>query len=336
MIDLLGVQPAPLSGARFSLYDQAAEDRATAASDAVKKIWIDHPPQDAIIARILALVERGRHSQGGPLPGLRLSQDSQAGKSRTLERCSTVLAGRRAAMGLPPNPHEFLIIGLDQKINLKSVYQDILIQMGDPHWQNGSEKVLCQRIDEFCRRLGVAGIAIDEVQHLRRSANAVTDVTDALKRLLDKGIVTLVLVGDMDSKALFESNIALAARLGRPLELTPLDQRVGSQAAEFKSFCKRYDAALVATGAVAKSAELTRLETLRSLYAVSGGHVGRVARLLQEALEHAAWRGADTVEPYDLSHAVRNFAMPMWIDYDPFSEGAVKSGRKRLTSPIGA
>jgi hypothetical protein len=41
---------------------------------------------------------------------------------------------------------------------------------------------------------------------------------------------------------------------------------------------------------------------------------------LEHAVEHAAWRGALTVEAYDLSHIARTYAMPMgWVAHDPFS-----------------
>ena len=54
--------------------------------------------------------------------------------------------------------------------------------------------------------------------------------------------------------------------------------------------------------------------------AASGGHVGRVARILEHAVEHAAWRGGLTIEAYDLSHIVRTYAVPMgWVDHDPFA-----------------
>jgi hypothetical protein len=67
------------------------------------------------------------------------------------------------------------------------------------------------------------------------------------------------------------------------------------------------------------SAGLGEPAILTSLHAASGGHVGRVARILQEAVKHAAWRDAVTIDTFDLSHIVRTFAMPNWIDHDPFT-----------------
>ncbi len=315
-----GPQPAHRSGRRAVDHaDQTAGDRGAAALKAAKAIWVPHPPQESNAARIVRLLDDNDGLRGRPMDGLRLSQDSHAGKTSMMERARGMLAERRRRNGLPANPHELLIVGLDKRISLKSVYQDILLKMGDDNWQTGSEKVLRQRIDEFVPRLGTKGICIDEVQHLRSEKGAVTDVTDALKRLLDLGIAPLICVGDLDSLPFFQRNKALAARLGIPMDLTPLGTRSGSEAADFKSFCRRYDDALVARGAVATSPGLTSAEMLTGLHAVSGGHVGRVARMLQHAAKNAAMRGAVTIERYDLSCVARAYAVPMWIDHDPFS-----------------
>lgn len=60
-------------------------------------------------------------------------------------------------------------------------------------------------------------------------------------------------------------------------------------------------------------------DVLEALIDVSGGHVGRVARLIQVALPAALERGAVTIERYDLSNAIRDFAIGLgWIDHDPF------------------
>src|SRR3546814_20081983 len=103
------------------------------------------------------------------------------------------------------------------------------------------------------RRLGVELLVVDEIQHLRREGNDVNDVTDALKRWLDAGSVPLVLVGNMDSQPFFERNKQLCARLGTPLDLSPLAASKQRDAIHFKAFCSRYDDKLVESGAVRKS-----------------------------------------------------------------------------------
>src|SRR3546814_19977708 len=92
-----------------------------------------------------------------------------------------MLADQRAEQRLPPNDYQVLIVGLDKKTSPKSVFQDVLLEMHDPDWRTGTEKVLRVRIDEFVRRLGVALLVVDEVQPLRRAGNDVNDGTDPLK-----------------------------------------------------------------------------------------------------------------------------------------------------------
>jgi len=320
----LGAQPRPLPGNRSPDYsDESAGDRAAEASAAFKTIWIDHPPQAEIIARVLKLRRETLGKRGVPLGGLRLSQDSQAGKSSTFGRLKNLLGEARAAEGLPANEYQVLIVGLDKKTSLKSVYQDILLMMHDPDWDKGTEKALRVRVSEFVVRLEVEILVIDEVQHLRREGNDVNDVTDAIKRFLDTGIVPVVLVGNLDSKPFFERNGQLSSRLGRPLDLTPLDADRTRDLFHFKNFCTRFDEALVQSGASRMPAGLDTAEMLEGLSIASGGHIGRVARILENAVDHAAWRGALTVEPYDLSQTARTYAMPTWkLELDPFSRVA--------------
>src|SRR3546814_638654 len=263
--DDLGRQPRHLSGVRFPDFgDLHASERASAATEAFKTIWIDHAPQQAIIARVLKLHRDSLAIRGQPLGGLRLSQDSQAGKSATFGRVKQILADQRAEQRLPPNDYQVLIVGLDKKTSLKSVFQDVLLEMHDPDWSTGTEKVLRVRIDEFVRRLGVELLVVDEIQHLRREGNDVNDVTDALKRWLDAGSVPLVLVGNMDSQPFFERNKQLCARLGTPLDLSPLAASKQRDAIHFKAFCSRYDDKLVESGAVRKSPGLSGSEIGRA------------------------------------------------------------------------
>ncbi|MGI4732289.1 MAG: TniB family NTP-binding protein [Janthinobacterium lividum] len=194
--------------------------------------------------------------------------------------------------------------------------------MDDEFWDDDvNAKVLENRIADFVRKLGVELLIADEVQHLRRKANDANEVTDRLKVFLDRGIVPLVLVGDEDSIPFFRANGKLAARLGNPLELAPLNPNGRAADAKlFKKFCGALDDELMKHRIFASSSMLTSDEMLDALLVVSSGHVGRVARLLSVAAPAAVRRGAACVEPYDLSRATRQFAIgAAWLVTDPFS-----------------
>ena len=133
----------------------------------------------------------------------------------------------------------------------------------------------------------------------------------------------LVLVGNHKSKEFFEKNRDLSARLGTPMQLHPLnaDKVDGPDPELFLRFCRSFDEKLVTSGCTTIRSGLDTDDMLDALAAVSGGHVGRVARLLEEALPPAIRRGAVTIDAFDLSNATRDYAMGNgWIDRDPFSK----------------
>jgi len=324
----------PLTGLRHPDYaDDVAQARAERARSAFNSVWVDYGPQSSIINRLVLFHRQTREISGGAYPGRRLCEATHAGKSSTLEKFRQRLMDAEVAEGRVPNPYQVLIVGLDERNNLKGVYQDILIALGDPNFGDGKEKELRERIRTFFRRFGVELLVIDEVQHLRgvaddnvRSGRARSvadhraDVSDALKRFLDLGIVPVIFVGDHTSESFFQFRPQLAARCGTPLDLAPVLQ--GSPAErtqDFRNFCRSFDAALFDANAIRMTAGLDGKATLDRLLAVSSGHIGRVARLLGEATEHAACRNAVTIEAWDLLVATRDYAMRVgWIDWNPF------------------
>src|SRR3546814_18454354 len=98
------------------------------------------------------------------------------------------------------------------------------------------------------------------------------------------------LFGNMDSQPSFERNDRLCGRLCTTLYLTPLAASKQSDAIHFKAFCTRYADKLVESGAVRKSPGLRGSAMLEGLFIASGGHVGRVSRILDPAVGHAAAR----------------------------------------------
>lgn len=322
--DPLGVQPKPITGSRTSLpRTDDIKTRALAATHLLEDGWIEHGPQRAIIDDLIDYRDQTTGRLGSPLSGRRLSQFSQAGKSKTMAQLKAELAWERTAQGLPPNPYQVVIVELDRRLNLKGFYQEVLRKMDDDFWDDDvSAKVLENRIADFVRRLGVELLIADEVQHLKRKANDANEVTDRLKVFLDRGIVPLVLVGDEESIPFFRANGKLAARLGNPLELKPLNPKASAADAKlFKNFCKAIDDRLMKAKVFTSSSKLTSNEVLTALLKVSSGHVGRVARLLSVAAPAAVRRGAACVEPYDLSRATREFAIGAdWLATDPFSK----------------
>jgi len=339
--------------------DLEALARGERAQNAVEEIWIDNDRQRAILNEIRTYmrVSAGRRRSGrAPLTGRRLSQFSQAGKSAIAEQLVREIAADAAAAGLPENPYRVVHVTIDPRMTLKMLYQEILNRLADdfsdmpgthairPTSEEAKQirgrgtdnvKVLEQRVEEWVVRLGVELIVVDEIQRLVARPEAVasgsldprdlfTDdamaVTRKLQAFLDRGIVPLFFIGDETSPMFFKLNKQFAARLLQPLELKPLDVSRPADRKRFYDFCVAYDREITRRRITSLRTCLVEEDVLTGLIEASGGHIGRAARIIQVALPAAMARGAITLEAYDLSNAVRDFAMEVdWVDHDPFA-----------------
>ena len=291
-------------------------DKAAAAVRFSIDLYQPTTTQEALITQMRSLHRSCAGLRGMPLPGRSLSAPSQAGKSRTISECT-----RRINAEAPANPNRMLHIGLTERITIKMLYQRILAEIGDPEaFGRYSLELLRQRCTELLPQLGVELLAIDEVQLIGKQTNGNYEVADALKSMLDHGVVGIILAGNEQAADIFEVNPQLRGRLGVPLELRPANPKVGGDVKSLREFLVALDARISSTGLVGP-ADLGSATSVRRLGKSGGGHVGRICRIVAAALEHACARGADLVEDYDLSFAVAHLAVPAgWCAANPFPE----------------
>ena len=333
VIDPLGVQPRPTTGRRSPA---PASERAQHALAAASRIWVPHGPQEQILGSLRTYVAANRGKRRVPLNGKRLSQEFQAGKSSIAWRLKLELEQERLTNGLEANPHQVLIVTINRRMTLRQFYQAILVMLEDDFYdaerlgpkereqdrkrrERRSSETLQEMVADWCGRLEVDLIVIDEVQRLDRESSDAEDVTEEIQTFCDRGIVPLLLIGNEESATFLNRNRELAVRLGTPLRLEPLPFDDAGMSL-FMRFCRGYDRQLQATGCTRRLSGLASPEIADALLEASTGHVGRAARIIQEALTHAVARDADFVEAHDLSFAVRNFAIGLgWVVGDPFS-----------------
>lgn len=315
---------SPATGHALPQLDEASIDREAAAWAAFKTVVVEYEPQRRIKLRIEGVRRTALPMpRGEPLPGARLSQVSQAGKTWTLRSYIAELHASAAAAGLQPNPLRVIYVGLKRRISVKMLYQRILKELGDPHSHdaNVNVEVLAQRGQELIVEKGVELLIVDEVQHLANKTTDNKSVTDELKSFVDDGLVPVIWAGNEDSREFFEENQQLAARLGTAIELDPVNPKRSREIRLFRKFLADLDAGILATGVVDRPAGLDRDVIVRGLGKAAGGHVGRVCRIVEEAIRFKARRGGTFIEPYDLSWAVRHYAMPAkWLVANPFPE----------------
>lgn len=337
--------------------DLFAQARAEVAEDIVTNIWIDTDRQRAILNDVRRYMRNAaKKRRGTPLGGRRLSQFSQAGKSAVAERLIAELEEEAVAAGRESNKHRVVHITISSRMTLKMLFMAILNRLADDFLDEPGNRALAigrksaedirgkstdnvmvleQRIEEWVRRLGVELIVIDEVQLLvtKHTSNVADvrygrayltadafDVTKKFQSFIDRGVAPMLFIGDETSADFFRLNGQFAARLGTALELQPLDVSRTADRKQFMKFCADYDREVIRLGAVPIPTCLDQPAVLTALIRASGGHIGRAARIIQEALPAAVERGAATMEAYDLSNAVRDYAMDLgWVDQDPFS-----------------
>lgn len=332
--DLLGIQPSFLSGNREpNLASLANVGMLGDLRKRLRAIWIDHPPQLVNIQRILAYRQETLGQFGKPFDGRSLCQLTQAGKSAIAWRIKAFLAEQRALEGLEANEFQVIIVTVKKGMTIKGFLQAVLHKLGDEFLDERegrsrstdrrSIQLLEQRIAEWVPKLGVELLFVEEVQRLVGARIDAKQVTEQFQTMLDGGVVPLVLTGTEEAADLFASNKELRARLGTPLELLPVPGTDDATAEMLQNFCEEFDRELTETGIFQVRSGLDEPEIVLPISKVTGGHIGRVSRLLKEATMSAVERGATFLEPFDLSNATRRYAIPNdWVDEDPFSRKA--------------
>ena len=329
--DPLGIQPQPEHGLPIpDLLDDEHWILADIRLEAARRIWVEHPPQEAIIRELLRYARRTVKRRGCPLEGVRLDEESNAGKSATMQRLIEVAGADMTATGLAPNPHLIVYVELDRSTSVRTFFRAILKELGDEFWHDPRAETdeLEDRIEEFTWRLGTILLIGDEIQHLDRKSVDATGVQDRLKTFCNRGIVPVALIGDETSPAFFDKNPKFAARFETRLALKPLDFRKSTGDRKlFLEFLRKLDTELVDCNATTVLSGLGTAGIRTPLGEASSGHIGRVVRIVRHALKHALSRKADRIEAHDLSVAVRDYAMGLgWIGHDPFSKISSRRG----------
>lgn len=283
-------------------------ERVGAINDTFETIYVPTPSHQLVHERCDILRHSNRNRQGKPMGALRLSQISSAGKTACFENYHRRTIDEHARRSGARNPYLILYVSLLSCTSPKTLCQEICRQLGDDNWQIGTAPDLINRMRAFIPRAGVEMIIIDEIQELKGKRTDRKDVTNLLKSLLNTGIAPLVLVGDETSREMFDDNVHLANRAGAALELKPLADK--GSLGEFKGFCLGLEAEMIRLDLVRHAGVLSDPEGQRTLLRWSGGHLGRVSRIVAQALQHATLRCATAVEQQDLRYAIENFAIP--------------------------
>lgn len=238
-------------------------------------------------------------------------------------------------------------VTLSPKASVRSMASDILRALGDPRPESGTGPVLLRRVYEYLSGEYVDPVTkqkvprqtellvLDEIQHL--SASEVerpdgrmqrshriksTEVTDTLKTMMIRGLVPLVIVGVPEAREHLSIDIQLTNREMGKINYSPLLWSSETDQGIFLEYCDEAAARLVEWNLLPKAPDLLGGEIGYMLWAASGGCIGVVSRLLEQAVLHALARDGKSVEFEDLALAVDTRGIPNnMCTYNPFREG---------------
>ena len=303
----LGEGFAPETGDVVEDTSSGANAKVAAAVATYKEIFLPYPRHVTFHSDCDYLRQLGLATKGGPQSGLRVLAPSGSGKSTAARMFIALLETRERS---DPDVKPVVMVSLTSAATPKKLFSDILTEMGDGFADRGTEQTLRRRVIACFEQFQTQLLIIDEVQHLNFRSSAKNDVTDALKSLLDTGVVPIVFLGTEDAEAMFKRNLQLNGRLLPPCDFKPLRATVAEDAELFSGFWQRLDAEVVKRGLMRSASGLDGAEFLGALHKVTGGVVGTVSRLAKEAMTIAIRRSAERIELYDFVLATDRWAIP--------------------------
>ena len=281
-------------------------------------IYIDNPGHRAVFSSYENLRQLGVANRGKRQRGVRNLSPTGSGKTTVAEAFRRWVAERHDD---DATTRRVVIAPLDLKCTVKGLWRSVLLALGDPHWQRGDEPNLRMRAYDALAQCGTELLIMDEVQHLGFQSSERADVTDALKRILDDGVVPVVFSGTLDAKPMLERNPQLSGRLNAPCDIQPLDIALAEDRAVFRAFASKLDDEMTRLGVTRQRSGLDDPRTLSALAIVSEGVLGRIGNVVRASLVSTVERNADFIEPYDLAVAVDRYALGQkLVTTNPFGQ----------------
>ncbi|WP_425388857.1 AAA family ATPase [Devosia elaeis] len=240
-----------------------------------------------------------------------------------------------------------LHVTLSPNASVRSLATDILRAFGDKNADVGTGPILLRRVYSYLngtyedpatgKEIGRQAelLILDEIQHLADSkakspeGKAIksqkiesTVVTDTLKTMTIRGLVPMVFVGIPEARIHLSIDSQLTNRELSKIDFSPLRWSDEGDQVIFLEYCQEAAMKLTEFDLFPEETDLLDEEIPERLWAASGGCIGLVSRILEEAALHAVRRGASCVEYEDLELAVDTRAMPNnYVNYNPFREG---------------
>lgn len=262
----------------------------------VKGVVVSHPRYSKVMEKI---EELHFYSNGSIEPdSLFLSGETGIGKS-------TALKEYRDRFSRYINEGYTIVPVLYNKIPVgatpKSVASSLLMSLGDPAYDKGTETSQTARLLHFIDKCKVELIIIDEFQHLidRETKNVLKKASEWVKSFCDDAGVPIILCGMTESEKIFAVNDQLDRRFPEKVSMFSFKYSSREEQIEFRAFLKNIDEQLPFYN---KSYLADKKKADKMFYATNGVPF-YVNKILREATTLAAKSGHDSIDENHLYEA---------------------------------
>lgn len=172
------------------------------------------------------------------------------------------------------------------KPTVKGLAEQMLLKIGDPMFNKGTELTKTQRLQMLMEQCGTKMVIVDEFQHFidKGSAKVAYHVADWLKILVDECKVAVVVAGLPSCRGVLEQNSQLDGRFMAPVVMPRFDWANGEHRDEFVAILGAFEES------IAKHFELPNLtsdEMAFRVYCATGGLIGYLAKILRTSVWNA-------------------------------------------------
>lgn len=245
--------------------------------------------------------------------------ETRTGKSRTLEYFENKYPRIRHTEYLEV---PVLRIKVNAKPTIKGLVELLLHSIGDPLFNKGTENERTERLIILLKSAKTRVIMLDEFQHFSdQGGNHVQHhVADWLKLLVDSMRIGLVISGLNRSINIINTNEQLVARFNSPILMKSFEWDILNERNEFLAFLNELQKCLEPY----KVPQLDSDEMGIRMYCATGGYIGYIIKILNEAVVNSSLNNNPVITLRDLNLAYKK---SMWGESarykDPFSRGFI-------------
>lgn len=268
----------------------------------VKSIIIPYPRYDALLEKI---EEHHQLSLNSVQPdGLFLYGETGLGKSTILKEYESKYP-RQDIDGNTKIPVLYLTVPVGA--TPKSVASKILLKMGDPNYDRGTENNMTARILAFVEKCEVEMIIIDEFQHLidSESKNVLNKASNWVKNLTNDIKIPILVCGMPESKNVFAFNEQLDRRFCQKQSLQPFLFQSREDKLEFRAFLNGIDKQLP----FPEQSYIADPILAQKMFYATNGNPFYIKKILEQATVFALKNGCDSITEFDLYAAFKTITL---------------------------